>query len=343
MIPASSCLRCRAARGTFLPRAALVLVVVATAAAASTAAQPPDPDGSLAPPLDGTFLPGGPYPPDVAPPPLGSEPLPTVEPVPGAADAVEPLPTCEFLVLHRLWQVPLASRRAPRMFVVGTTLDEDYTTGTIDTAIGGIVGLVRYNPPGNPDAPFQLDAFAVHFSRWSDRAYAVVSDYRYGLPLTWASGGWQAKVGYEHTSTHLGDDYVKTFQRYKERYVRDEIVLGLAYRWWNQLRLYGEFAYAFNISCVNEQGPERYEWGLEWSKQGPTGRRGQPFAALDMDLRPEQDFQPNTNLQIGWQWIPPHQVYSLRLAAEFYHGYAPYGQLFSTREKWAGLGFFFDF
>jgi hypothetical protein len=229
------------------------------------------------------------------------------------------------------------------MYVVGTTLDEYYTHETLDTAIGAVVGLFRYTPPGHPDAPWQLDFFAVHFSRWSDRAHAVVSDYRYGLPITWATGGWQAKVGYEHTSTHLGDDYIKTFQRYKERYVRDEIVFGLSYRWFNQLRLYGEFGYAFSMGCSNYQGRDRFEWGLEWSKQAPTGWCGQPFAAFDMDLRPEQDYEANMCLQLGWQWIPPSQVYSFRFAAEFYRGYAPYGQLYQVKEEWAGLGLFLDF
>ena len=78
------------------------------------AAPPPNLDGAHAPPLGATLLPAKPLPADAAQLLLGGEPLPTSEPVPGEAHATEPPPTWEALVLHRLWQVPLASRHAPR-------------------------------------------------------------------------------------------------------------------------------------------------------------------------------------------------------------------------------------
>jgi hypothetical protein len=230
------------------------------------------------------------------------------------------------------------------MFVQFNSLDNGYTRQNTDTAIGGEFGLFRFKSLAFPDTQYQIDFMGVHFSRWSERAWAVGGDYRYGFPVTFKSGPWEGKIGYEHTSTHVGDDFIKTHGRYKERYVRDEIVAGLSYRWWNQLRLYGEAAVAMWMASPVEKGSERYDWGFEWSRQEPTGWKGQPFAAFDMDLRPEQDFNPNICLQVGWQWIPCDQrTTSVRLAFEWYDGYAPYGQFFLMKDRWVGVGVFLDF
>jgi hypothetical protein len=254
------------------------------------------------------------------------------------------LPKWEFLpIAPLLWQPPYAGLRQPRMFVIPNDLSNQFTKDTIDTAIGATVGLFRYRPAWSGGTEFELDFFGVHQSRWSERHLSVAADYRYGFPITFRNGPWQGKIGYEHTSTHLGDDFIKTFNRFKVPYVRDEIVLGLAYRWWNTLRLYGELGLAPYMSSPNEKGPERFAWGVEWSRQEPTGWKGQPFAAFDMDLRPEQDYRPNLSLQVGWQWIPENQRVSGRLALQYYNGYSPYGQFLFDSERWYGLGLFVDF
>ncbi len=254
------------------------------------------------------------------------------------------LPRWEFLPAEPLlWQPPLASLRQPRMFVIADSLDNASTSETINTAIGATVGLFRFRPCRWPHVEFEVDFFGVHFSRWSERHLAIAGDYRFGFPVTFRSGPWQGKVGYEHTSTHLGDDFIEISGQRKVQYVRDELVLGLAYRWWNQLRVYGELGIAVYLGSVYERSPERFNWGIEWSRQEPTGWKGQPFAAFDMDLRPEQNYDPNMSLQLGWQWIPVNQRTSGRLALQLYDGRSPYGQFITAREQWYGIGVFIDF
>ncbi len=249
----------------------------------------------------------------------------------------------ELLPARRLWRPPLANQWQPRMYVKPTTLDNQFTEQTIDTALGATIGLFRCYPTGCPDVAVQLDGFAVHFARWSNLQDAVGGDYRYGLPLTFALGPWHAKISYEHTSTHLGDDYIRMFGRLRVPYIRDEVVFGLDHVWWEQLRLYGEVAYAFDINVPNEQGRERFDWGLEWCPQGPTGWRGRPFAAFDMDLRPELDYKPNVTLQLGWQWVPETEYLRARLGVEFYDGRSTFGQFIGMKERWVGLFLAGDF
>ena len=84
--------------------------------------------------------------------------------------------------------------------------------------------------------------------------------------------------------------------------------------------------------------------GLEWSHQGATGWRGRPFAAIDLDVRGDEDYTPNLTIQAGWEWRQPAgRVSSLRLGLEYYNGRSPYGQFFELHEQWIGAGIWLDF
>ncbi|HEV3263584.1 MAG TPA: DUF1207 domain-containing protein [Gemmataceae bacterium] len=242
-----------------------------------------------------------------------------------------------------LWEVPLAAQHEPRTYIKPTSLRDATTYSTIDTAIGGEFGLARLSVDGQPDWAIQQDVFAVVFSRWAHQHIGTGIDFRVGFPLTFARGPWEAKIGYEHTSTHLGDDFVEETGRFKKAYVRDEIVMGGAYRCWDQVRLYGQFGYGPYVNTPAGHQPERYDCGVEWSQQRSTGFRGQPFAACDVDLRPEQNFEPNLTAQVGWQWKQLGSRPALRTALEYYDGKSPFGQFFQDREKWLGVGIFLDF
>jgi hypothetical protein len=242
-----------------------------------------------------------------------------------------------------LWEPPLANLHEPRMFVIPNSLQNAHTRKTIDTAIGGDIGLLRITPDCDPAHGFQQDFFAVVFSRFADDRTDTANDFRFGAPLTFACGDWSGKIGYEHTSTHLGDDFIRLSGQSKQGLIRDEIVLGAAYRFWNQLRIYGQFGYALSMSSPEGKKPSRFDWGIEWSQQQNTGWRGQPYAAFDMELREEQDFHPNLSTQLGWQWRGNGNIPSFRMAVEYYDGKSPYGQFFRDREEWVGFGVFIDY
>ena len=126
-------------------------------------------------------------------------------------------------------------------------------------------------------------------------------------------------------------------------HVRDEAVLALGYRFWDQIKLYGIYGYSMHSSTVIGERRNRFEFGVEWSKQVGTGWRGQPFAAFDMELRQDQDFTANTTIQVGWQWKTMESSTGLRVALQYYDGGSPYGQFFTQHEQWVGLGLFLDF
>lgn len=243
-----------------------------------------------------------------------------------------------------LWEPPLANPLQPRLYVKPTTLNTANTRDTIDTGIGATTTLLRWNPFALPDHGFQSDVFAVVFSRWSRGNVSTGVDYRFGFPMTFAHGPWEGKLAYEHTSTHVGDDFIEQGGRLKQPHVRDEIVLGLGYRLWDEARVYGQFGYAFQMDLPDgRESPIRYNWGVEWSRRQATGFQGQPFAAFDMDLRGDQDYTANMTAQIGLQWRAANLRPSLRVALELYHGRSPFGQFFLDREKWVGIGAYIDY
>ena len=98
---------------------------------------------------------------------------------------------------------------------------------------------------------------------------------------------------------------------------------------------------SFHTSAIIGGKRDRFDWGLEWSRRCPTGWKGQPFAALDMDLRADQDYNANTTVQIGWQWSNMGYL-SGRIAFEYYNGRSPFGQFALLNNDWYGVAFLYD-
>ena len=260
----------------------------------------------------------------------------------------------ESLPQTQLWRVPMANQREPRC---SAKLSSENNQPLIDTAIGAVFGLARVGPADNPREGIELGAFACVFTRFLGEGHPIAGDdrealpltaidYRAGLPLMIAKGDWQMKIGYEHTSCHLGDEYMLLDYNYglhagsdvTIRAVRDEAVLGVARFFGEAVRLYGQFGYSFSPSdSLVGKTPIRYDWGLEYSPPAPP--RGGPFAAFDMDLRAEQDFFRNITFQTGWQWkTNENRRSSARIGVEYYDGRSPYGQFYLERESsWGAM------
>lgn len=236
-----------------------------------------------------------------------------------------------------LWQIPLANQREPRMY--GTFFNMRGQS-FIDTAIGGQFGLGRFAPQGREHEGFQLDGFAAVFSRFDGKRFLTAMDYRAGIPLTYSKGGWQAKASYEHTSTHLGDEFIAATGRKQHPLVLDELVLGLSRTFFNQLRFYGQWGYAGSDSKLVGDHRDRFDWGVSWSSYTDTGPIGRPFLAFDMDLRSYEDWVANCTFQAGWQWVTGG--HSARLALQLYQGRSPYGQFYQNSEHWVAFTGAFD-
>jgi uncharacterized protein DUF1207 len=254
----------------------------------------------------------------------------------------------ELFPLGRLWEPPLANQHEPRF---AAKFREEDGNVQISTALGTVVPVLgRLRSPDAPDHGVQLDLFAVVFTRLDGDATLSSADYRVGLPLTAAIDRWQLKIAFEHTSSHIGDaHFEEQFPLLNQQYprlevVRDEVVLGIARRFGRATRVYGQVAYNFAIRLpYTDDIGVRFDWGAEWTPSSVSGNGWGPFCALDMEFRGQQSLSPATTFQIGVQRRMISSISSsVRLAAEYYDGPSPWGQLILTHESWWALTLAYD-
>lgn len=283
-------------------------------------------------------------------PPPGTGPnfpfAPSAEVWPHAQDdtaLVEP-PRVEFFPTSLLWEPKLADRRDPRLSVVFHDANSFFSDRTADPSLGLTAGVVRVQSAEFPDLAVQVDLFGVAHLRFSRFDESIAQDYRAGVPVTFRVGNVVGKVGYEHTSTQLGDELNESGRRVRRTFERDEIVAGLGYLWRNQLRAYGQAAYALYRNIPGDPDRWRYDTGFDWYKRETTGLRGQPFAAVNAAFDPAVNYQVTMNYQVGWMWrVADRRLSQFRVYAEFYDGRSMYGQLFDLRERYVGFGVSLDY
>ncbi len=213
-----------------------------------------------------------------------------------------------------------------------------------DVILGGRRGIWRYGtydelrPQG-----WQLDIEGAAFVRLNldeDRDVDA-SDFRFGVPLTYGWGQWQYKFGYYHVSSHLGDELmVRHPSRDRINYVRDAIIFGASYNPNLNWRLYGETAYAF--FTAGGARPWEFQFGVEYSKFGPTGPRGTPFFATNGHLREENDFGGDYTLQLGWLWRGDSGS-QFRTGFNFQTGHSNQYQFFRESEEQYGFAIWYDY
>lgn len=249
-----------------------------------------------------------------------------------------------FLPRTLLWEPPMAMPREPRFLVMPTTLSNGSTRDTIDTSIGSTIGLLRAQP-ADWKTVIQPDFFAVVTSRFSQYNYLVDTDYRFGFPVTFARGPWQWKVGYEHMSSHLGDEVQQQTGQQPFPYVKDEFVLGVGrFLFDERWRIYGEVAWAMHENIPGDPSPFRFDIGTEWVRRRQTGGTGQPFVATNTRFDGASGYSPDFSLQVGWIWRDGTRRFAeARVFGQYYTGYSPFGQYYLTRENWFGFGVAFDY
>lgn len=245
-----------------------------------------------------------------------------------------------------LWEPPLAVKKDPRMQFLATDQQNYRSNYTVDTSIGMTMGLYRAEYEG-ADFAAQLDIFGLVLTRLSPDDL-MLADYRFGFPVSFRWGWWQAKVAYEHTSAHLGDELIRASGRVTQSFAKDELVIGVGRFLYDNLRVYGHFGYAFSFQVPGREGTSsekaRFDLGAEWYLRCPTGWAGTPFAAVNVEWRGDQDYTPNYTFQAGWLWRnPTMRLGTFRLFAEHYRGSSPYGQIINTRETFTSFGFGFDY
>ncbi len=237
----------------------------------------------------------------------------------------------------------LAGVHEPRLASVW--LDERDGGTLWDIALGGRVALLRYGTAGGirPQG-WELGVEGAAFPRLTlndGLRDMVATDFRAGVPITYASGPWQYKLAYYHLSSHLGDEIMlidPTLERIN--YTRDAIVLGVAYYLTPPLRLYAEAAWAFGVS--DGAKPWEFQFGFDYAPERPTGLAGAPFVAANVHLREDVNFGGNFVVQAGWAWRAD-TTRLFRVGVQYYNGKSPQFEFYDDFEEQLGAGIWLDF
>ncbi len=226
---------------------------------------------------------------------------------------------------------------------LGSQLYYDKQIGwTWDASLGGHAGLIRFGTqdPAWPEG-WQLNVNAVALPRLDSTRSMVSTDFRGGFPLTRREGPWEFKFGYYHLSSHLGDIYIENHPgAMRLPYVREQLVLGVAYRPIPDLRFYGEANWAFAMGGGSQ--PWEFQFGIDYSPSQPNGFWGAPFAALNSKIEEDLNYSGNVTFEAGWQWRGP-TGHTLRTGLEYFDGYSFQRQFYNVYQEFIGAGVWYDF
>ncbi len=198
-----------------------------------------------------------------------------------AADSKSDEWSSQVLPVGIMYPSYLAGRKESRLQSI-ITYDKDY--GTLwDITLGGRAPIFRYGTKDitQPEGwEIELEGAALLRLDWERDRNLAATDYRAGVPIVYGTRRWQVKTGYYHVSSHLGDNYLMDNFRPRVHYSRDSIMLGLAVKPTDSVRLYAEADYAFHSRTAK---PWEFQFGFEYTPEfTPTTSNwaARPFLSL---------------------------------------------------------------
>ena len=202
--------------------------------------------------------------------------------------------------------------------------------------IGGRLGLLRLFPKGRPNEGVQLNLHGTFLGMF-DRENSLDNigwDGLYGIDFTWrGNSGLALKLGINHDSAHVGDEYAERTGRERIDYTRQEYVLGMSLPVKERFRVYAEGGYAFDLRNEDVQDHWRLQAGLEVKDEDALwgGRLG-CYAAADVTAYQESDWDPDVTVQAGLIVPVRETLRDFRFGVEYRDGRSVLGE-FSMREE----------
>lgn len=264
--------------------------------------------------------------------------------LPSAASAQERLFPGESL-MPRLDAGPLApiSRGA---FVLADRPDSDFAGRNLEAEVtlGHALPVLLMQPEAEGRPALGLDFRVAVFSRFfmeTPTRDLVAADYRVDIPFTFRYEAWEGRIGYQHYSAHLADDFVRRFEPPLFQHSRDGFEAVVARRVpAADVRLYlgGRYAFHANPGVPESAAKAGVEWDPGDAREASSG--AWPFLAADVEVRDDTDGLATT--AVGGLRVRIRNQ-DFRLEARGHAGPTPMGQLEGTDETFVGLGLRIDF
>lgn len=234
------------------------------------------------------------------------------------------------------------------------TVGDDDSLATIGAVgIADQFGLARWGGQtrGNGVQLSLTGAIFAQFDLESPSFDLLNADYVVGLPLTIRSGSVSMLLRVYHQSSHLGDEFLLRSDDPQRVNVSFESAQGILSIDAGALRMYGGGEFLFHRS---PDSLEKFvaQTGAELRKATPlisfgSGIGGiRPIAAIDLKASQEQEWKPSISVRAGIEFDrtrdanPPSRRWSVLFEA--YSGPSPYGQFFTEKIQYMGVGLHFQ-
>ncbi|HMS83909.1 MAG TPA: DUF1207 domain-containing protein [Nitrospira sp.] len=226
---------------------------------------------------------------------------------------------------------------------------QSFSLGSI--AIGENFGFYTKRTGCNGWQVGLLTGVFAQFNLDENNAALINTDFNVGIPLSWRSGNWSARLRYYHQSSHLGDEFLGSHPEIKpSSFILEEAegILSYDYRW---LRLYGGAAVLVHREPATIDRT-RVQWGFEARAPSMRTRILEPFLnrliltpVLSGDFKSHEELGwiINTNVLGGFEWSRTGSRRHFRIMATYFHGYNPYGQFYNQKIESIGVGAYFTF
>ena len=210
--------------------------------------------------------------------------------------------------------------------------------------LGGSFGIYRWHPEGEPDIGWQLNfegGFAGSFDitwSWDNTGW----DGFYGLYLNWMlTPNFGFRVGSQHDSSHIGDEYSERTGRKRIRYTREEGLLGVSWRFRPHVTGYAEVGVGNGLAG---SVTSRVELGVQFVSEPKYWKgRASRFAAFDLRSHEEPDWSTRVTAQIGYAIPVGDRGATHRVALEWCTGRSVLGQFLWEKETYFSIGWYYDF
>jgi Protein of unknown function (DUF1207) len=228
-------------------------------------------------------------------------------------------------------------------FYVRTRIPETSSPRTF-LAGGGRIGMLRIDSsaPGGRYWQVSIEAGMDALFDAQFKNDAVGWDGNYGLTVTTATSTSTLafKVAVLHLSSHLGDEYQERTGATRTNYTREELAVGVAWRFRPRWRAYGEAGIAY-LMRSDDQDPWRWQTGVEYEAR-PTvfGGRMAWYGAVDLSALEERGWRLDTALQGGLVTRSGGRAY--RIFVQWYDGRVTLGQFTRYSEASVAIGFKMD-
>jgi hypothetical protein len=214
-------------------------------------------------------------------------------------------------------------------------------------ALGQSFGLLRWDG-AEASHVFQLNLCAAVFSQFDMQAPLtdlINTDFEIGLSLDYRRRSSSARIKVYHQSSHLGDEYLEhnSPQFVNLHFESAELLLSHDLHAW---RVYGGGEFMLHRKPSNI-GRGLAHVGVEWRPPGLLGGfigrwGGRLISAVDVKAWQETGWAAAVSLKSGLEFSATDagfcRVPRRSLLVEFYHGFNPYGQFYTDKVSYFGVG-----